>query len=819
MWFCVSLFIPVSLFAQNEATQGKWEWLYHGDSVVVWRSQDEPARQRDQLIEGYAPPDAWRTLYGIHAALLPVSGETGNLQRGWVILWGGGRERSDFLVPAHEAEPYYFRHLQGYQVPRLGITQVLLWHPEDTDATQPAPYGYVRYLFDTHAWNDPGDYPPYRLFCSGHVLLPDGRLFLAGGHGGLYGTVDNCAGSYIGLRLLSIFEAPHFRRENVDRAQHLWWTYFPSAEQREQERRENRGYAPEPRWYPSLVALPDGKVLIVGGTWFGFKSVEGQPECPRRPKPTEYHEIFDPCTNTVAQSRHEIRAEYSDLRGNYPRLHLVSFMQDGQLRSRVVSTGPGTSTYYLENPSNIESEWDVYPAPREVRRDSGTSVLLPNPVLNPRRWQDQVLSRVLTIGGSGDSNHLSFDLNDFSNGGLTIQRGVLRDYRPRVHINAVLLPTGQVLVVGGRRPGSWIYPRDVVFETLLYTPPSDGTSLGSWEVVAPAPSDDRDGDGIMDGTRVYHSVALLLPDGRVLTAGSGTEDSSGFRFSNRVPTFYLPPYLFKSDGTLRGEADRPRIVQVSRTKLNYGEQFTVEYQLASDGAGIQSVVLMRPGSVTHSVNFEQRLVRLHYLLTVPDSGQAVVVAPWHPSIAPPGWYMLFLVDANGVPSKAAWVRLQYPCTIVASSVELRLEGIDQLSPEQAEAIENEPITLEFRNPATGATLQTYTLPMVRPDGQGQVVLEVWSDLPAGLYEVYVHPYRSWLGQRALVNWRPGGRLVIPLRNGDVVKDNQVDYADLVAVLEMQGATGVSAADVNADGVVNEADVAIVATNVGQQGDE
>ena len=100
-----------------------------------------------------------------------------------------------------------------------------------------------------------------------------------------------------------------------------------------------------------------------------------------------------------------------------------------------------------------------------------------------------------------------------------------------------------------------------------------------------------------------------------------------------------------------------------------------------------------------------------------------------------------------------------------------------------------------------------------------MALEVWSDLPAGMYEVYVHPYRSWLGQRALVNWQPGGRLVVPLRNGDVVKDNQVDYADLIAVLEMQGATGVNAADVNADGVVNEEDVAIVATNVGQQGDE
>jgi hypothetical protein len=220
------------------------------------------------------------------------------------------------------------------------------------------------------------------------------------------------------------------------------------------------------------------------------------------------------------------------------------------------------------------------------------------------------------------------------------------------------------------------------------------------------------------------------------------------------------------------------------------------------------------------VNFEQRLVRLHYLVTNPDQGQAVVVAPWHPAIAPPGWYMLFLVDANGVPSKAAWVKLKHTCPRRSpSSIVVELEGVDQISAEQAEAIANEPITLEFRHATTGATIATYTLPMDGAVGAGRYRLEVWSELPAGWYEVYVHPYRSWLGQRALVNWQSGGTLLIPLRNGDVVKDNQVDYADLVAVLAMQGATGLSEADVNGDGVVNAEDVEIVAQNVGQQGDE
>lgn len=839
MWLCVQLFLPVHLFAQNEAQLGKWERLYYNNQVIRWRDNasqpndpfrslfDWDQRIRDENNGVWSRDYAWRDIYGIHAALLPVSGETGALQRGWVILWGYNDLRADsnsFLVSAPEAEPCYFAALSGYSVSRLGTTSVLLWHPEEGE-TQAAKFGYVRYLFDTHPWNNPGEYPPYNLFCSGHLLLPDGRLFAAGGHGGLYGQVGNCVGSYIGLRLWTIFEAQNFRRSETAFRQHLWWTFFPPVPRRVCD-------APEPRWYPSVVALPDGKVLIVGGTQYGLDHANRDQGllCPdgRRIRTTERHEIFDPCTRTVTRSTNAI--EYSGLRENYPRLHLVSFVQDGQLKARVVYTGPRTETYYLENPSLPSSKWDAYRIDptnprsdfirRAVRRGDGTSVLLPNPKENPKRWQDQVLSRVLTIGGSGDTSALSFDLNDFANGQLTIRHAQLPDYFPaRTHLNAVLLPTGQVLVVGGNKPGSWYYPNNVVWQTLLYTPPSENTALGRWEVVASAPDTDEDNDGIKDGTRVYHSTALLLPDGRVLTAGSATKDSAGRVVDNYVPTLYSPPYLFKSDGTRRGDMDRPRILSLSDTELNYGQNFEITYQLADDSHGIRSVVLMRPGSVTHSFNFEQRLVRLRFKLEDPT---IQVTAPWDPAIAPPGWYMLFLVDENGVPSKAAWVRLKFgDCVYVEATPALftvQLEGVQSLSAEQAEAIESEPMTLEFRDVATGATRASYTLPMMRPDEQGRVVLRLWSDLPAGVYELYVPRYRSWLGRRVRLSWQPGGSYAIVLRNGDVVKDNAVDLVDLVAVLERQGATGLSEADVNCDGVVDAEDAALVATNVGTQGD-
>jgi hypothetical protein len=828
----LGMMLPANLIAQDPATQGKWDRLYYnvpnrGRQVVRWRKllnnfPDATYRSRvDQQIGAYAPNHAWEAIHGIHASLVPVVGDQ-DFPRGWVLLWGFGKERgylrdraSDQQIPrlpSRSVDPLY---PEGLWVAQVALTPVLLWHPEAEV------YGYTRYLFDSkpdrtsyEEWAPPpndrsrwGDWPIFNLFCSGHAFLPDGRLLAVGGHGGLWSREhpipDEDSVGYVGLRLVAKFNGLNFTRQNLDVIQPLWsWGYWP-----------NQGLH-EPRWYPSVVALPDGKVLIVGGTLYGFWNVEGMQ--------TERHELYDPCTDRVEPSGNPVPSN-SDLSRNYPRVFLVSYPSGDGVEGAVVSVGPGDTTYCLRNPSNPDSSWQMVPMQGsrvETRRSDGTAVLLPNPVLNPRRASQQVLNQVMLLGGGYTHDgwaHSSTEILTFSEAGHQVAPSVSLMHR-RAHLNAVLLPTGEIVVIGGIRRKHWAWGSDWVFATELLTP--DGSGGWTRREVAHAPTGDEDGDELADGIRVYHSTALLLPDGRVLAVGSATEDKEGTDVKNYVPTLYSPPYLFKPDGTPRSEADRPRIIGVSRTELNYGEQFTVEYQLASDGAGIQSIVLVRPGSVTHSVNFEQRLVRLHYLVTNPDQGQAVVVAPWHPAIAPPGWYMLFLVDANGVPSKAAWVKLKHTCPRRSpSSIVVELEGVDQISAEQAEAIANEPITLEFRHATTGATIATYTLPMDGAVGAGRYRLEVWSELPAGWYEVYVHPYRSWLGQRALVNWQSGGTLLIPLRNGDVVKDNQVDYADLVAVLAMQGATGLSEADVNGDGVVNAEDVEIVAQNVGQQGDE
>ena len=153
----------------------------------------------------------------------------------------------------------------------------------------------------------------------------------------------------------------------------------------------------------------------------------------------------------------------------------------------------------------------------------------------------------------------------------------------------------------------------------------------------------------MQVTRQYHSTALLLPDGRVLSAGGGicgTCDQVGYLAKNAE--IFSPPYLFKKDGS--GElAPRPEIT-AAPDEVTYGAQFTIS---TPDAASISKVALVRLGAVTHSVNMEQRYVPLRS----PGNGQVSATAPANVNVAPPGYYMLFIVDSAGVPSVAKMVQL------------------------------------------------------------------------------------------------------------------------------------------------------------------
>ena len=194
---------------------------------------------------------------------------------------------------------------------------------------------------------------------------------------------------------------------------------------------------------------------------------------------------------------------------------------------------------------------------------------------------------------------------------------------PRSFHNLTMLPDGTTLVTGGGTDRSAFNTANAILAAEVWSPAS-----GAWTTLAS-----------MVTPRLYHSTALLLPDARVLVAGGGSDTGVADQPTAEI---FSPPYLFKGP--------RPTIAAVGST-LAYGTPFTVA---TPDNASIASVTLIPTGSVTHAFNQNQAFQTLAFEAT-PDG--LSVTAPANANLAPPGYYMLFIVNSIGVPSVAAFVNL------------------------------------------------------------------------------------------------------------------------------------------------------------------
>jgi hypothetical protein len=139
--------------------------------------------------------------------------------------------------------------------------------------------------------------------------------------------------------------------------------------------------------------------------------------------------------------------------------------------------------------------------------------------------------------------------------------------------------------------------------------------------------------------RGYHSVSVLVPDGRVLTAGG--PDGFDNQFNMEI---FSPPYLFMGP--------RPTVTAVPTT-VGHGNPITITTPTESS---IGSVALLRPAAITHHTDAGARYIRL--AITGRGGGQLVARAPASANIAPPGWYMLFIVSSDGVPSVGTFIQIQ-----------------------------------------------------------------------------------------------------------------------------------------------------------------
>ncbi len=344
------------------------------------------------------------------------------------------------------------------------------------------------------------------------------------------------------------------------------------------------------RWYPTVVTLGDGRVMAFSGlTETGGTNTAVEFYTDGSGWSTQYTASWTP-----------------DL---YPRLHVLP-------NGKVFYSGSQTTSKLFDPSANT---WNTNVAKTNYSgaRTYGTSVLLP---VGPSNNYDP---KVIIMGGGNPATNTT-EIIDMGASTSAWQLGPNMS-QARIEMNAVILPNGKVLAVGGS-----LNDEDTNTASLnadLYDPVTNTFSSA----------------GANAYPRLYHSVALLLPDATVWLAGGNPSRGSYVQQME----IYKPAYLFNPDGTM---ATRPSITSAPST-ISYGEAFTVA---TSDAANISSAVLVRNGTVTHAFGMDQREVGLSFTV---GSGILTVTAPPSGNIAPPGYYMLFLLNQSGVPSVASFVQV------------------------------------------------------------------------------------------------------------------------------------------------------------------
>jgi hypothetical protein len=507
---------------------------------------------------------------------------------------------------------------------------------------------------------------PKDVFCSGHVQLADGNVLILGGTSAY--PPETKPGEY---------------PSTVYKGENMSWIFNIHSEEYEQvpydEANPSNPNEPGPllsgTWYPSATELGNGDVISFGGL---NEQGNGTTDTNYYTDPSNEGTNGDKPGEWVGWGSTKLQQTYSWFWGLYPSMILTA---DGRLfydGSHVFGNGlegepqaPSGSSLYdfncipgktiaeeeeeqkktnpnaeIEGPPGIvfKRVTDT-PGLREPdMRDQSASLLLP-----PAQSQ-----KVMIMGGGNtyEPTKNALDLTDEINlqekspqwvAGPNLPRGTMEDgsMEPegagKMYVSAVALPDGSVLETGGS-----LHPRtENVHEASIFDP-----TTNSFAEVAADPVG-----------RNYHSEALLLPDGRVIALGSNPADpaTGAESFETRI-SIYEPPYLFKGSRPvlqlIDGEANTLEGAITKTKQWEYGTEHTLSYSSASP---ISSAVLIRPAAVTHSSDPNQREVALP--IVKDDDGELTVSLTGNDNIAPPGYYMVFLVNSKGVPSVAQWVHV------------------------------------------------------------------------------------------------------------------------------------------------------------------
>ena len=467
----------------------------------------------------------------------------------------------------------------------------------------------------TQSWGQNGDVPVPKdydgmlrvfnsttnLFCSGHSFLSDGRLMVSGGHK----SPDEDG-----------FGEPH---TNIFDFRSNKWVKGPDM---------NKG-----RWYPYNVTLNNGETLIISGADTP-QTINNDPQ------------IFGSCNRDLNPP--------TLTASTYPFLHL---MPDG--RVLMVQSGKNDKRSRTLEPFAFPS-----PSPTPTPNPPRPGVWKSYASTNQEHWTGSSVMfdsgrKVLVMGGFNANNQ---PLSGAEYIDLTVPdaqaawREIPSMKFARTYHTSTILPDGKVLVTGGVKcQGSIDITCGTVMHAEMWDPTANPSCLAQtpWRTMAQ-----------QNEVRAYHSIAALLPDGRVLVGGGGLPgaegeiDLNGIEITNvfdnfakfhghKTVEFYSPPYLFDANGNA---AARPLITSAPPNVL-YGQSFNV----GTSGAGpAPKVSLVRLASVTHGFNQDQRHIFLN--ASVVNSSTISVTPPANSNECPPGHYMLFVMN-NGVPSVAKIVRV------------------------------------------------------------------------------------------------------------------------------------------------------------------
>ena len=379
-----------------------------------------------------------------------------------------------------------------------------------------------------------------------------------------------------------------------------------------------------PRGYQGSTVCANGNIFVIGGSW-------GPVGLPFGNRPGE---VYDPETGrwTLLKgvpSKHIETTE--DWEGEYRADNHVWLM--AWQNNSIFHAGPSKYMHWI----TLNGNGTIQNATQRGAHDSMCGVAA---------MYDAVEGKILSAGGAPSYNYRDghnqtrgakatkeafvITLGNV-NASVEVKPAGQGMHSARSFTHAVILPNGETLVVGGQgepRVFTEVTPR---LKPEIYSPTKD-----TWTEVAPHST-----------VRAYHSFALLLRDATVLVGGGGlTVQLDVNHFDAQI---YVPQYLLTADGD---GAERPVIKQTSEVTVLPGGNFTI-----TTDTEVASASLVRYGGATHSLNNDQRRIAL----TLHDSSKPLeyfVSIPSDGGIAIPGYWMLFVINSQGVPSEATNVQIQ-----------------------------------------------------------------------------------------------------------------------------------------------------------------